>query len=82
MRFEFGISPETYRFPFGKYKNWNLEVIPDSYLKWVLSEFDPERYGELLENIEKVLDGRFEEILSEEEEEWRDTERHNFYGGW
>lgn len=35
-------TDEEFIMPFGKYKNWCIEDIPNHYLEWLLEEFIPD----------------------------------------
>lgn len=43
------------RMPFGRYKNLELDKIPEDYLFWVLDNCDLSRRGHLKEAIQRVL---------------------------
>ncbi len=45
--------------PFGKYKDYDIETVPNSYLEWLLEqEWVEEKYSHLIDVIEEELETR------------------------
>ncbi len=43
-------------FPFGKFKGWDIESIPSSYIKWVLeTDWFDKQYKDLTKELDKEL---------------------------
>ena len=45
--------------PFGKYADWELEIVPNSYLDWLLGQdWFIDKYHHLVDEIEDELETR------------------------
>lgn len=65
IKLDFRVEPEDEIMPFGKHEGEHLGDLPNTYIEWCLQNFDDEERADLLESLQKVLDGRASYIRDE-----------------